>query len=335
MHYASDLSFVHLPTLVDPYIHASHQNWGDNSEDDALNTTQLPPLDSSGAILAFLALTLRHCRNRVRECFVPRAHDLDNATALSAYFAVLARRSLTSNGADWPRSDVEDVQTRLMLASYYWSLGQSQHAQQLLSDAILLARSIGLLQDVRVEYVPNSISIAMAFEAESMGIQMRRGSGSDDSLDHAAHTEAARRTTWSLFLLDTEFALGDHRSKLVSSTDNFPPFPNNEAAFAGNTQMPILPNDERVTGWLGQQVPEIFHSQLQPGSWHAVPTSTELRPPLTPSISSTSSNSMSEATDGNVLSQHIRYVSLLHRIHAWTHSQPWRFVAHASAFGPR
>ena len=336
VHYASDLSFVHLPTLIDPYIHATHQNWGDNSEEDALKTTQSPPLDSSGVILAFLALTLRHCRNRVRECLMPHAHDLDSATVLSAYFAVLARRSLTINDADWLRSDVEGVQVRLMLATYDWSLGRSHQARQSLSEAISLAGEIGLLQDFRAKCESSSISVAMAFEAESMGIKMRSARGSPDPADHGAHAEAARRTTWSLFLMDTQYALGDHRVKLICYTNNFPPLPSSEAGFTGNTPTRLFPENERVTGWLGQQTPEALNLQLHLAPCYFAPTSsTELCPPLTPSVSSTSSNSLPDAADGRILSHYIRYLSLFHRIHEWARSKPWRFVSYASRFGLR
>lgn len=332
VHYASDLSFVHLPTLIDPQIHAAHQFWADNSEENALNATQSPPLDSSGVIMAFLALTLRHCRHRVREYLVPRAYDLDNATALSAYFAVLARRSLTFNDADRLRSDVEGVQVRLMLATYDWSLGRSHQARQLLFEAISLAGEIGLLQGFRAKCESSSISVAMAFEAESMGIKIR---SLRCPADYGAHAEAARRTTWSLFLMDTQYALADHHVKLICNTNNFPPPPSSEAAFTGNMPTTMSPKNERVTGWLGQQMSEPLNLQLHFAPCCFAPSSIESCPPLTPSISSTSSNSLSDTEDGKILSHYIRYVSLFHRIHEWARSKPWRSVLHASTLGLR
>ena len=327
VHYASDLSFVHLPTLLEPYISAAHQDLVGKDGGHALETTQAPLSGSSGLILAFLALTLRHCRSKVREYLVPRAHDLDNATALSAYFAVLAKRCLTSNDADWSCSDVEGVQMRLMLATYDWSLSRSQQARQLLSEAISLAGDVGLLQGYRAKRGSSSISVAMAFEAESMGIRMRSVGGYVDSPDHGIYAEAVRRTTWSLFLLDNEFALGDHRSKLICNTDNFPPLPSNEAAFAGVAHMDTSLDDEQLSTWQRQQVPEMFNLQLPSEScYYSAPTSCEIWPALAPTISSTSSNSLSEPKDDKILCYYIRYISLFHRIHFWAHSKPWRFV---------
>jgi hypothetical protein len=325
VHYGSDLSFVHLPTLVGPYISAAHQDWNEETEELALESKRASPLAPSGLILAFLALTLRHCRSKIREYLVPRAHDLDNAAALSAYFAILAKRCLTSD-ADWSRSDVEGVQVRLMLASYDWSLGRSQQARQLLSEGISLASDIGLLQDYRAKHGSSSISVAMAFEAESMGIQMRSTVGHGDSPDCGSHAEAVRRTAWSLFLLDTEYALGDHRSKLICNTDGFPPLPNSEASFVGNVLTMTPPGDEQLVGWQRQPVPEPLDTYLQTDMCYFAPTSTGFWPALTPSISSTSSNSLPELAGDQILSYYIRYVSLFHRIHAWAHSKPWRCV---------
>lgn len=327
LHYASDLSFVHLPTLVDPYIAAAHHGWYRNVDGDAFDATQPPLPGSCGLILAFLALTLRHCQQRVREFLVPHARDLDNATALSAYFAVLAKRCLTSNDTDWSVAGIEGVQVRLMLASYDWSLGRSQPARLLLSEAVSLAGDIGLLPDYRVNRASSSISVAMAFEAESMGINLRSGRGNDDQLDHGYHAEAFRRTTWSLFLLDTEYALGQHRSKIISTTDNFPPLPRTEATFLEGSSTAILQGRELVTGWLGQQMPVLDNIQPHSASHRSASFSIDDRPPLTPSISSSSSNSLPTLADDSILGYYIHYVRLLHSIHVWAHSTPWRFVS--------
>lgn len=328
LHYASDLPFIHLPTLVEPYITAAHHHWFSNGNAHAPNTTQIPLPGSCGLILAFLALTLRHCRSRIREYLVPHAQDLDNATALSAYFVVLAKRRLSSNDTDWSVTDVGGVQVRLMLAAYDWSLGRSQQARLLLSEAASLAGDIGLLPDHRAKRASSSISVAMAYEAESMGLRLRSKGGNEDQLDHADHPEVARRTTWSLFLLDTEYALGHHRSKLISSTDNFPPLPNDEATFAASAPpINISPDSECGTGWLGRSMQGLGMSQPQLGSYFPASSSTDFWPPLTPSISSTSSNSVPGSTDDKDLCYYIHYVSLFHRIHVWAHSTPWRFVS--------
>lgn len=326
LHYASDLPFVNLPTLVEPYITAAHHDWYSNVEGNAPDTTQAPLPKSRGLTLALLALTLRHCRGRVCEYLAPHAHDLDNATALSAHFAILAKRCLTFNDTDWNPADIEGVQLRLMLASYDWSLGRGQQARLLLSEAVSIAGYIGLLPDHRAKRVSSSISVAMAFEAESMGIQLRSG-GDDVRIDHGDYAESVRRTTWSLFLLDTEYALGRHRSKLISSTDNFPPLPRNQSAFADSAPTTVSLASERVTGWLGRQMTVLVDPELQSGSNCSASFSTDLRPPLTPSISSSSSNSLSGSADDKILCYYIHYVSLFHRIIVWAHSTPWRFVS--------
>lgn len=326
VHYASDLSFVHLPTLIDPYISAAHQQGDDHGERNALNTTPTPLPDSSGLILAFLALTLRHCRSKVRDYLVPHARDANNATVLSAYFAVLAKRSLASDDADWSRSEVEGVQVRLMLATYDWSMGKSQQAKQLLSEATSIAGISGLLQDYRAKRGDSSISVAMAFEAESMGIQMKYKGGYCVPPNCRIEAEAVRRTAWTLFLLDTEYALGHHRSKLMCNTDNFPPLPSSEAAFDEDVWITGLQDDERLTGGQMQQVPPLINSQLRSEWNYSASTFADVGSTLTPTISTASSNSLPEQADDKILCFYIRYVSLFHQIHFWAHSRPWRFV---------
>jgi len=304
----------------------ANQDWNITGEEHAPSTTQSPLPGSSGLILAFLALNLRHCRRTLREYLVPRVRGLENARALSAYFAILAKRHLSSSDVDSARPDVEGVQLRLMLSLYDWTMDQSQYARRLLCEAVSLADEIGLTQAHRARRGSSPMSIAMAFEAESMGISTVSESADADTSDYGAHAEVMRRTTWSLFLLDTQYALVDHRTKLICNTDNFPPLASSKAAFTRNdAQITIFQDDERFTGWLRQQIPDPPNVQ----TW----SSPEFCPPLTPSMSSTSSNGLPDATDGKVLSHYILYVSLFHRIHVWAHSKPWRSVSPDSGFG--
>ena len=142
--YASDLSFVHLPTLIDPYCSKVGHPSPTPGEHQTLNNYEAPPSNPSGLILAFLALTLRHCRDGIRKCLTPGT--LSDGMALSASFASLANHWLVAHDLDKACSRVEGSQVRLMLATYDWSLGRCGRSRLLLSEAISVASDLGILQ---------------------------------------------------------------------------------------------------------------------------------------------------------------------------------------------
>ena len=63
VHYASELSFIHHPSLIEPYIFAANHSLGAGSrEEDGTSTTEAQPDSPSGLILALLSHPFWHCQ---------------------------------------------------------------------------------------------------------------------------------------------------------------------------------------------------------------------------------------------------------------------------------
>lgn len=310
INYASDLSFVHLPTLVDPYCSTFDRHSPSSDAHHAFDNDEVQPSNSSGLILALLALTFRHCRDGAEKCLAPGVHDMTDGMALSAHFANLANHWLVAHDAGKSCSHLERLQVRLMLATYNWSLGRCVRSRLLLSEAVSMASDLGILQGHHTDSGPSAISIAMAFEAESMGLTTEGTSrmSSDNEIDE----EVARQIAWCCFLMDTKGSLGDRRSKIIQSTAQFPPLREDGATLT------IDVNGQRKLS-TASSVPQSSSASSDPAS---SPTSYKSAPILTRHLSA--DNDIPHRPDGHILNYYIHFVSLLYRIQKWTDSKPWR-----------
>lgn len=326
VHYASELPFVHLPSLVGPYLSTIDGPLDAHVVGYPPKTTPRLYCNSSGMVLAFLALTLRHCRDRLFEYVRSNSQGLDSGTALSAHFAVLANRFLAAHAAGASCSDVEGVQLRLMLASYDWSMGKSERARQLLSEANVTAHELGIHQCRCTKPGPLTISVALAFEAESMGLceapPVSQDQPSIDDIDE----EVKKRTSWCCFLMDTQYSLGEHRSKFICDAAKFPPFPNCEDHFTAEAQTYLLSEDAQLEGEQAMDMSTASPSENLSESCDPLSPSKDYYSTLTPLHRLLPSSNRLNTSDDNTLHFYIRCVSVLHRISQWTRSNPWRFV---------
>lgn len=217
-----------------------------------------------------------------------------------------------------------------MLACYDWSMGRSRQARLLLSEAVSIACDLGLHQEHRTQPTTGSMSVAMAFEADSMGLHMRLPGRRGEPPEFGVHMEAARRTTWCCFLFDTQYSCGKNRIKLMDDTDNFPPLPRGEAAFPGRVQTEDFSDCAPFNNWQRQQESDSACSRVHSEPCSSVLPSTDFWPPRAPSVGSIPTSIPSISPHCNALSYYIRYVSLFHRIHKWAHSRPWRFGYHTN-----
>lgn len=321
VHYASELSFVHLPSLVGPYLSTA-----DRPLDGHVVGYHRLHSSSPGMVLAFLALTLRHCRERLFEYVMSNSQGLDSGTALSAHFAVLANRFLVAHAVGASGSNLEEVQLRLMIASYDWSMGRGERARQLLSEANVTAHEIGIHQCQRTKPGPLTISVAMAFEAESMGLCEASPVSQDQPSFDDIDEEVRKRTSWCCFLMDTQYSLGEHRSRFICDAARFPPFPDCEGNFTAKAQTCLLLDDAPLEG---EQA--MARSTASPSGNLSKPCdpsspSKDYHSTLTPLHRLLSSSNCLNTSGDNMLHLYICCVSVLHRISQWSNSNPWRFV---------
>jgi hypothetical protein len=314
LHYASELSFVHLPTLV-ASLSADRLSSQQRSGQGPNSAQTLSP-KSSGLVLAFLALTLRHCRDNMSEYVTPIPHHSDNGAALSAQFAVLATHSLVTYDAGESHSNLEGSQVRLMLASYNWSIGKSERARRLLLEATSMVHELGYHQDLHTRRRSSTISVAMAFEAESMGLHSEGTVSTDEPSFDDMYLEVRKRVRWSCFLMDTQYSFGEYRSKLICETAYQLPLPGCEVAFTSIVQGDSPSDRSRKAS---------YSSSLSEPQSVALLLTYEILTPA-PSRSLSPGSDILDRSDDHIFHHYIRSVSLLHRIHKWTCSNSWRFV---------
>ena len=313
INYAAELSFVHPHTLIHPYVlTANHPSPASDARQPFEHHAALPP-NSSGMILAFLALTLRHCCDELQGYLVPGVHDLTDGAALSARFASLASHWLVAHDSGRLCSRVEGLEVRLMLAMYECSLGRCARSRHLLSEAISVAIDLGILQGYHVDSSGSEISIAMAFEAESMGVGTESISKEKSRLAHEVNEEVARQISWSCYLMDAQGSLGKRRSKIIHKTAQLTSLLESETTFT-------------VDANGGRKLSSSYsHPQTGPASGHPTYARTSCgSAPVPPDRMSIDDDDCSGKSAGKILIYYLHFLSLLHRIQNWTDSEPWK-----------
>jgi hypothetical protein len=311
INYAGDLSFVHLPTLIDPYCSAVDHPSPTSDPHQLFDDNEASPSNSSGVILAFLALTLRHCRDEAQDYLVLGTHDLTGDIDLSARFAGLANQWLVAHDSGKSGSRVEGLQVRLMLAMYYRSLGRCARSRLLLSQATFVASDLGILQDYHADSRMSEISIAMAFEAESMGVSTESLSKEKSSAQDIDE-EVARRLSASCLLMDIQGSLGERHLKITHSADQLPAFSEDGTTFTVDAN-----GQRRLSSACSL-------SQSSPSSSHLASSPTSYRPAPAPPDHLPADYDSSGRSAGNILSYYLHFTSLLHRIQKWTDTKPWK-----------
>jgi hypothetical protein len=310
INYAGDLSFVHLPTLIDPYCSAADHPSSASDAHQSLDDHEALQSNSSGVILAFLALTLRHCRGEVQDYLVPGTYDLKGVD-LSARFASLTNHWLVAHDSGRSGSRVEGLQVRLMLAMYYRSLGRCARSRLLLSQATFVASDLGILQDYHADSGMSEISIAMAFEAESMGV-MTEGASKGKPSAQEVNEDIARRLSGSFLNMDIQGSLGERHLKITHSADQLP------ALSEDGTTFTVDANGQRRLSSacsLSQSSPSPKHPASSPTSYRSAPA---------PPDQLSTGHDSSDRSASNILSYYLHFASLLHRIQKWTDAKPWK-----------
>lgn len=265
-------------------------------------------------ILAFLALTLRHCREGLEDYLVPGMHHLTDGMTLSARFASLAKHWLFANDSGQLCPRVEGLQVKLMLAVYDWSLGRCARSRLLLSEATSMASGLGILQGYCVDSESSEMSIAMAFEAESMGVG-GEGISKEKWLAQKVDEEVARQISWSCLLMDAQGSLGESHSKIIHTTAQLPSLPEDGTTFTMDAN-----GQRRLSSSSSSS------SYLRTNSASGRPTSS----PTSHGSASVPPDHLSVDNDSlikpasNIFSYYLHFVSLLHRIQDWTDTNPWK-----------
>jgi hypothetical protein len=325
LHYSADLPFVHLPTLMYSLSLSSGGSAMRRDSNQGIDQAQNLPDNSLHLLLPFLVLTIRHCGANFKDFLAPGSHDWNTSAELSAHFASLATRHLATPANDGHGPSVHAVQGRLMMASYEWSIGQCARARRLLREAISIAQDLGIDHENRGKPRPQPVSVAMAFEAELMGVRLNITASHDKQSSTETDKEISRRTFWSCYLLDVQFSLGEHRSKLLQDTEDSPFLPSTEDSFMRYPSLltsfddsPQIENTLQKPGFDCRRMSTDSHGLMPTPPYHTVAPVRSLSTSPIPGHSAVQGD--------NILGDYVRSLSLLGRVNLRGHAQRQRYV---------
>ncbi|KAF5610501.1 transcriptional regulatory [Fusarium subglutinans] len=216
LHYATELPFLHLPSLKEKMSSGSGQGKEYSSE---LNLV----------LLGILMLTARFHPDLVRYVtHLPSQHSSNTRSPASKaksgplyasdFFATALTTALGPLRAIMDTFTVERIQSFLMLGLFEWSQENNSSAWMYLGIAIRMAKLIGLEQDDRrMAILENQASDTTRFEKKSPEIAIIR--------------ETRRRTMYSCFILDRLMSCGSDRPLSIAVDSMLIQSPCSEMAF--------------------------------------------------------------------------------------------------------
>jgi len=325
LHYSADLPFIHLPTLMYSLSLSSGGSAMRRDSNQGIDQAQNLPDDSLYLLLPFLALTARHWGTNFRDYLAPGSHDWSTSVELSAHFANLATRHLSTPSSEGHDPSVHAVQGRLMMASYEWSIGQWAKARRLLREAISMAQDLGIDHEHRLRPGPQPVSVAMAFEAELMGVRIKTAASHDRPSSIDTDQEISRRTFWSCYLLDVLFSLGEHRPKLMQNTEDLPFLPSTEDCFMRYPSLLISFDDSlQIDNTLHE--PDFGGRRMSTDSYGLMSTPPYRTVAPVRSLSTSPIPGHSAVQGDNILGHYVRSLTLLGRVNLRGHLQRQRYA---------
>ncbi|KAF5691327.1 transcriptional regulatory [Fusarium denticulatum] len=216
LHYATELPFLHLPSLKEKMRRGSCQGKEDSSE---LNLV----------LLGILMLTARFHSDLVRYVMhLPNQHGANNRSSASKtksgslyasdFFATALTTALGPLRTVMDTLTAERIQSFLMLGLFEWSQENNSSAWMYLGIAIRMAKLMRLEQDdQRMAILENQAPDKNRFERKSPEIAIIR--------------ETRRRTMHSCFILDRLMSCGSERPLSIEVESMLIQLPCSEMAF--------------------------------------------------------------------------------------------------------
>ncbi|KAL4724824.1 hypothetical protein ACLX1H_008271 [Fusarium chlamydosporum] len=231
-HYATELPFVHLPSLKERMSNEPGQKQDHSSE---LNMVLLGILTLTARFHPDLVRYVTHLQNSQHGNARSRTSQSKlNPVAASDFFAIALTTALGPLRTAMDTMTVERVQAFLMLGLFEWSQGQDS-AWIYVGIAIRMAKMMKIeLDDQRMGLLENQASESRQFQTRSAEIAIIR--------------ETRRRTMYSCFILDRLMGCGSSRMLSTPAENLWIQLPCSEMAFDLSLDV--------YTGFL--QVPEGF-----------------------------------------------------------------------------
>lgn len=147
-----------------------------------------------------------------------------------------------------------------------------------------------------------------------MGVRIKTAESYDKPSSAETDEETSRQTYWSCYLLDVQFSLGEHRSKLLQNTKDSPCLPSTEDYFMRYPSLlTYLDESLQIDNMLQQ--PDYHCRQMSTDSYGLLSTS-PFR--MTASVHSFSTGPTSAHPGGqgdNIFGHYVHSLSILGRVH--------------------
>ncbi|KAI0970084.1 fungal-specific transcription factor domain-containing protein [Xylaria arbuscula] len=223
LHFATELSFLHLPTIKEKLARRSRASHSEDSSD--INLVLLGVLALTARFHPDLVRYTAHiCNNQSSNARTRSFPNQSDPAAASEYYAGVLATALGPVGTIMSTASVDRVAALLMLGLYEWSQTQPKSggmtAWMYVGVAIRMAQFLGLgFEDAKDPE-----------DAKLRAVDLRLNAAGYQS-QFVLQREIRRRIIFSCFILDRMLACGKHRVSIIRVDDIDIPLPCTEDKF--------------------------------------------------------------------------------------------------------
>lgn len=221
-HYSADLPFLHRSSFLDLCCLHQPSARRDLQPTACCACCDKVPSDTTALLLAFLALTVRHCPGVVDRYLCYSVNILSNSAESSDIYASSAESHLHNDSSPKITGRCEFIQARLMLIVYDCSVAQYSKALLLLGEAAISVRSMNLDRKFPGHnHDDPEFHATLTRESIMMHASMHPAAEPSSPFFQEARVEAEIRIRvfWSCYILDSQLHLGKNRRRILQDLD--------------------------------------------------------------------------------------------------------------------
>lgn len=221
-HYSADLPFLNRSSFLDLCCLHQPSAGRDVQPTDCCACCDKAPSDTTALLLAFLALTVRHCPGVVDQYLCYSVNILSNSAESSDLYASSAESHLHNDSSPKSTGRCEFIQARLMLIVYDYSVAQYSKALLLLGEAAISVRSMNLDREFP-DHNHDDPELHATLTRESVMMHDPMHPAAEPSspyfLEARVEAEIRTRVFWSCYILDSQLHLGKNRRRILQDLD--------------------------------------------------------------------------------------------------------------------
>lgn len=221
-HYSADLPFLHRSSFLDLCCLHQPSARRDLQPTDCCACCDKAPSDTTALLLAFLALTVRHCPGMVDQYLCHSVNILSKSAESSDIYASSAESHLRKDSSQKSTGRCELIQARLMLIVYDCSVAQYSKALLLLGEAAISVRSMNFDRNLP-DHNHDDPELHATLNRESImmhaSVHPAAKPSSPYFRDARIEAEIRIRVFWSCYILDSQLHLGKNRRRILQDLD--------------------------------------------------------------------------------------------------------------------